>query len=97
MVSIISARTKRITSVIWNSDKVTPGRINAIRPLGVSSPVLQPPTITVSPRPKAGSQCKVTENNRMNRIPRAKLGSEMPSTETNWIACANSVLCRIAE
>ena len=92
MVSIISARTNRITSVIWNSDKVMPGRIKALRPLGVSSPVLQPPISTVSPRPKAGSHCRVTENNRMNRIPRAKLGKEMPSTETNWIACANSVL-----
>lgn len=96
IVSSISARTRRMTSVIWNSDSVTPGRISAQRPVGVASPVLHHPTFTTWPRPKAGSHCSVTENSRMKRMPSAKLGSDTPSTETNWSVCASTELRRIA-
>ena len=96
MVSSISARTRRITNVIWNSDRVMLGRISAMRPLWVSNPVLHQPIFTTSPRPKAGSRPNVTENSRISRMPTAKLGRDTPSTEINCNACASLERCAMA-
>jgi hypothetical protein len=59
--SSISARTRRVTSVIWNSLSVIDGSTRALRPDAVSSPVRQKPRLTTSPRPKEGSTSSQTE------------------------------------
>ena len=53
--SSISARTRRMISVSWNSDRVIAGRISDLSPLSVRSPVRHQPMSTTSPRPKDGS------------------------------------------
>ena len=87
-VSSISARTRRMINVIWNSASVIDGSTSAARPEGVSRPVVHQPIFTVSPRPKPGSQPSCTEKIRISMIPTTKLGSEMPRMETNCSVCA---------
>ena len=51
------------------------------RPDSVSSPVVQKPSVTTSPRPKDGSQPSRTEKTKMSKMPEMKLGTETPTTD----------------
>ena len=68
--------------VIWKRPSVTAGMTRACRPLAVSSPVVEPPRSTVSPRPKLGMTPSVTENTKISRMPIRKVGSEIPASDT---------------
>ncbi len=48
--------------------------------------VVHPPTSTVWPRPNDGSQCRMTEKNRIKRMPIKKVGSDTPINDT---ACSS--------
>ena len=65
-------------SVSWNTPSVTDGRISAFSPAQVRKPVLHPPTLTVSPRPKLGSQPSHTAKVRISRMPIRKVGRLTP-------------------
>ena len=68
-------------SVTGKKPSVIAGRISAFSPLVVSSPVLQSPIFTVSPRPNEGSQPSHTAKMRMRKMPMRKLGSDTPMSE----------------
>lgn len=46
--------------VVWNSDRVSAGRMIERQPPRLRRLVFQPPTLTVPPRPDEGSHCRVT-------------------------------------
>jgi hypothetical protein len=56
--------------------------MSALRPDQVRKLVVHQPTCTVSPRPNDGSQCRLTANMRISRIPTRKGGSETPNRDT---------------
>ena len=47
-------------------------------------PALGQPICTVWPRPNDGSQCRLTANIRIRRMPIRKVGSEIPISEIAW-------------
>ncbi len=65
-------------------------------PSRVSSPVSQRPILTVSPRPKAGSQPSQTEKIVIRKMPVRNTGTEMPSTLSPRISFAPSACGRTA-
>ena len=42
---------------------------------------MQPPSVTVGPRPNEGSQPRPIENAVISRMPSTKVGSDMPTSE----------------
>ena len=53
--------------------------------------MVQPPSDTVSPRPKLGSHFSVTANTRISRMPIRKVGSDTPSSDTVIASCEAKV------
>ncbi|MNR18329.1 hypothetical protein D3C85_1350530 [compost metagenome] len=80
--SSISARTRRMIKVIWNSASVMAGMMSASHPDLVRNPVVHHPRLTTSPRPKLGSHRSCTPKTRMSRMPIRKVGSEMPAKDS---------------
>jgi hypothetical protein len=83
-------------SVIWMSDSVIVGRINALRPLLVNKPVVHQPNATVSPRPNDGSQPRFTAKIRISRMPIRKLGRLTPISDAASSTCDSGEFRRSA-
>ena len=71
----------RMMRVIWNRARVMEGMMRDLRPDPVRNPVVHQPMATTSPRPKVGSQRRMTPNKRMRRMPMRKVGSDTPTRE----------------
>ena len=67
--------------VIWKSASVMAGRISALIPDIVRSPVLHQPRCTTSPRPKDGNHPRTTAKIQISRMPVRNVGSETPISE----------------
>ena len=57
------------------------GMMRDLRPDPVRNPVVHQPMAITSPRPKVGSQRRMTPKNRMSRMPMRKVGSDTPTSE----------------
>ena len=84
-------------SVSWNTASVIAGKIRWRQPSTVKRPLVQWPSATTSPRPKAGSQRRLAANTEISRIPIRKVGSDTPSSENVISTCEPKLPRRKAE
>ena len=63
------------------SARVMEGSRSERSPLVVSSPVVQGPRETTSPRPEEGSHCSWTAKRKMRSSPMRNVGTERPTSE----------------
>ena len=93
----MAPRTSLMKSGSMIEESVSAGRMRCLSPSSVRSPVSQKPSLTVSPRPKAGSQPSQTEKMVMRKIPVRKTGIEMPRTLSPKMSLAPSARGRTAQ
>src|SRR3546814_9716153 len=84
--SRVAARVTRTIIAHLARAIVLAGNIKLAQPSSVSTLKGTPSTVTVAPRPLAGSQPSCTANSMISIMPTQKFGSENPSTELVMMA-----------
>ena len=91
ITSRVPARASRIIMANLNSARFKAGRNRCAQPFSVRKLHSTPSSVTVAPRPPAGSQPSVTAKVRISTSPTQKVGTEKPRIDSAMMPLASAL------